>query len=630
MSFHYLSNTPLKEALEEYINILTDNGLNHKTETIPVIKSSGRITAQAVYATFCSPHYNASAMDGIAVIASDTYGASETTPAILTKEKYKYVDTGDPLPDNYDAVVMIEDVINIDTEQNGSIKLYEAVSPWSHIRQIGEDICAGEMILTSYTKISPSAVGALIAGGINEIVVIKKPIVGFIPTGDEIVSTNNAPKTGEIPEFNSAIFSAMLSDYGAEPKVYDIVPDDKAKIKSALKTAIKECDIVLLGAGSSAGREDYSALVISEVGEVVCHGIAIKPGKPTILGFCKNKPIIGLPGYPVSGIIVLDQILRPIIDLINKTGTRHKKIVKAKLTKTIVSSLKYKEFVRVRMGYVQDNLIATPLAGGSGIVTSFMRADGIVEVPQGVEGYVSGETVDVRLLRPIEELQQSLVVIGSHDPLLDELADILQMQHRDILMRSAHVGSMGGLLAIRNGQAHVAGIHLLDEKTGLYNESFVKKMLPENTAHIIKCVKRQQGLIVKKGNPKNITGISDLIKNKVRFVNRQKGSGTRILMDYLCKKENIDTTKIYGYDREEFTHTSVAALIASDSSDVGLGIYSAAKLYDLDFLHICDEEYDLLIANHAQELPMVQKLLEAIQSEEFENRLKKLGGYNRA
>ncbi|MDR2600579.1 MAG: molybdopterin biosynthesis protein [Oscillospiraceae bacterium] len=629
MSFHYLSNTPLEKALDEYINILINNGMKYKTEIIPVIKSSGRITATAVYATFCSPHYNASAMDGIAVLASDTFGASETTPITLTKQQYQHVDTGDPLPDGYDAVIMIEDVINIDTGENGDIKLYEAISPWSHIRQIGEDICAGEMILTSFMKISPSAVGALIAGGVSEVTVIKQPIVGFIPTGDEIVPSKTIPKTGEIPEFNSAIFSAMLSNYGAVPKVYDIVPDNKEKIKNALKSAFKECDIVLLGAGSSAGREDYSVSIIGEVGEVVCHGIAIKPGKPTILGHYKGKPVIGLPGYPVSGIIVLDQILRPILDLFNKTGVRKKKYTEATLSKSIVSSLKYKEFVRVRMGYVQDKLIAAPLGGGSGVVTSFMRADGIIEVPQGVEGYSSGEIINVRLLRPLEELQQSLVVIGSHDPLLDELADILRIKHGDILMRSAHVGSMGGLLAIRNGQAHIAGIHLLDEKTGLYNESFIKKMIPDGNIHLIKCVKRQQGLIVKKGNPNNITGIADLNKDNIRYVNRQKGSGTRILIDYLCKKEGIDTSGIYGYDREEFTHTSVAALIASDSADVGLGIYSAAKLYNLDFLHICDEEYDLLIAGHAYNLPMVQKLLTELNSDEFTKRLNNLGGYCR-
>ena len=626
MSFKYLTNISLEKAKEDYLEILTKNGMESKSEVISVMEAAGRTTAQPVYARICAPHYNASAMDGIALEARITFGASETSPALITADQYKRLDTGDPLPEGCDCVVMIEDVIETG-DGSGTIKLYEAAAPWQHIRQIGEDICAGEIIMLSYSTVTPSALGAMIAGGVTEISVIKRPLVGIIPTGDEIVSPTSDPKEGDILEFNSSIFSAMLRNWGAETKTYPIVPDNLDEIINALKAALLECDMVILNAGSSAGSEDYAHDAISDIGNVLYHGLAIKPGKPAILGYQGSKPVLGVPGYPVSGIIVIEQLLRPIIEILNKNIPESDMYTDAVLSKSVVSTLKYKEFVRVRMGYVGDRLIASPLNRGSGVVTSFMKADGIIEVPQGVEGYESGENVTVRLLRSEEELRRSLVVIGSHDPLLDELAELLRVRYGDVSMSSTHVGSMGGILAARRGESHVTGTHLLDIETGEYNLSFVRKLLPKGGARLVQCVKRTQGIMARKGNPKGIAAISDLAQEGLRYVNRQKGSGTRILIDYLCDKDNIDTSLIYGYDREELTHTSVAALIAADSADAGLGVFSAAKLYDLEFIPICQEQYDLLIPDSSWELPMVQKMLEVLKSDAFRERLDDLGGY---
>jgi len=256
-----------------------------------------------------------------------------------------------------------------------------------------------------------------------------------------------------------------------------------------------------------------------------------------------------------------------------------------------------------------------------------MRADGILEIPQGTEGYETGKSVNINLLRPKEDLHNSIVIIGSHDPLIDELSDLLRMKNKSLSIGSAHVGSMSGLIAIRKGEAHIAGTHLLDEETGEYNIPFVKKIIPDGGVRLIECVRRTQGLILQKGNPKKISDVKDLINDGVRYVNRQKGSGTRILFDYLCRQNDTDTGKIYGYDREEYTHTSVAALIAAGSADAGMGIFSAAKIYDLDFIPVCDEQYDLLIPDHAWELPIVQKVIEILKTNEFKDRLIKLGGY---
>lgn len=624
MSFEYLTNVALQQAKQEYLQLLKGNGFWPQSETVPVYEACGRVTARAVYANICAPHYAASAMDGVAVHAKDTFGATETTPITLPAEKYIVLDTGDPIPEGCDAVIMVEDIVKRD---DGSITIHASAAPWQHIRQIGEDICAGEMILPAHMRISPSAIGAMIAGGVLEIEVIRKPVVGIIPTGNEIIPPCADPKPGDILEFNSSIFSAMVRQWGAEAKTYPIVPDKFEQIKDMAAKAAEECDMVLLNAGSSAGREDYSAMVIRELGQVLYHGIAMKPGKPAILGAKGAKPILGVPGYPVSGIIVIEELLKPLVEDWLKVTDQPAQYVKAVLTRPVVSGLKYQEFVRVRLGYVGSRLMASPLSRGSGVVSSFMKADGILEVPQGVEGYEAGSEVTVKLLCREDKLKNTLVVIGSHDPLLDELGDRMHIENSKVFMSSAHVGSMGGIMAIRRGEAHVAGCHLLDTATGVYNKAFIRKYFPKGDVKLVRCVGRQQGLMVQHGNPLNIQKFRDIAREGIRYVNRQKGSGTRILTDYLCRTEQVDPASIYGYEREELTHTSVAAQIASGSADVGMGIYSAAKLYDLDFIPICIEEYDLLIPNHAWDTPMVQQLLATLKSEAFREKITAMGGY---
>lgn len=624
MGFEYLTNVPLEQARREYLELLEHQGFEPQTQVIPVYESCGRVTAEAVYAHICAPHYTASAMDGVAVCARDTFGATETTPVTLHPEQFTVLDTGDPVPEGRDAVIMVEDLVK---NEDGSITIHAAAAPWQHIRQIGEDVCAGEMILPGHMTVTPAAIGAMIAGGVLELRVIRRPVVGVIPTGDEIIPPCTDPRPGDILEFNGSIFSAMVGQWGAEPVVYPIVPDDFDRIKAMVEKASDQCDMVILNAGSSAGREDFSAQVIRQLGQVLYHGIAIKPGKPAILG-CRGKTaILGVPGYPVSGIIVIEQFLKPLIEHWLKTAAQPEHYAQATLTRPVVSGLKYQEFVRVRMGAVGGRLMASPLSRGSGVVSSFMKADGILEVPQGLEGYEAGEEVTLRLLSPMEKLRNTLVVIGSHDPLLDELADMLHLGDPRLYMSSSHVGSMGGIMAIRRGEAHMAGCHLLDTADGTYNRSFIRKYFPKGDVKLVSCVGRQQGLMVARGNPLNICSFADISRQGIRYVNRQKGSGTRILTDYLCSREKVEPSDVYGYTREELTHTSVAAQIACGSADVGMGIYSAAKLYDLDFIPICIEEYDLIIPDHAWDSPMVQQLLTILRSDAFREKILSMGGY---
>ncbi len=623
MKYEYLSNTPLKEAVDDFLAELHAAGFTHKTESVSTAASLGRITAKAVYAKLSSPHYNSCAMDGIAVRAADTYGASATTPVTLGGEKYIAVDTGDPLPEGCDSVVMIEDVLY----DGSKAKIIAPVTPWQNVRQIGEDICSGDMLLTSFTKITPYSLGALIAAGVTEIEAVKKPLCGIIPTGDEIVMPCGDPKTGDIIEFNSSIFSAMLAEWGCESKVYPIVKDKKELIAAALDKSLDECDITLINAGSSAGRDDYTASVIAQSGKVIHHGIAIKPGKPAVLGVCRGKAVIGVPGYPVSGIIVLLETVKPVIEQLLKTKIPAGEYEQATLAKHVNSSLKYEEYIRVQLGRVNGRLTAVPLNKGAGVVTSFVKADGLLSIPQNSEGLENGAKAAVQLLKPAERINSTIVVTGSHDPLIDEIADIMRVAGSAYYLSSSHVGSTGGLIAVKRGEAHTGGTHLLDEQTGLYNTPYLQKHFTENEAVLIHCVNRQQGLMLQNGNPKNICSLKDIAADNVSYVNRQKGSGTRVLLDYLLQKDNIDKANIYGYEREEFTHTAVAALVAAGSADCGMGIYSAAKIYSLDFIPLCNEQYDFVMLKENIELPMIKEFIAILKSREFARRISAMGGY---
>lgn len=624
MKYEYLSNVPLTQAVKEYLSFLKTNGMTYRTETIPVCDALDRVTAAAVYAKICAPHYNASAMDGIALQADVTFGATETTPVTLSPAQFTRVDTGDPMPLGTNAVVMIEDCV----EDGDDILLYAAAAPWQHVRQIGEDIAAGDMILPSYSVIEPAVIGAMLAGGVLTVETLCKPRVGIIPTGDEIVLPSDHPAEGDVMEFNSAIFSGMLRRWGAEPVVYPIVKDDFSAIAGALSNAANDCDAVLLCAGTSAGRDDDTTAVIKRLGEVLYHGIAMKPGKPAVLGRVGTKPVVGVPGYPVSGIIVLEELVAPVVDALLMRPKRVTEHVCVNMGRKLTKSLKYREFVRATLGLGSDGVLtAVPLNRGAGVVTSFVKADCLLDVPQSVEGYEAGARAQARLLKPVERITRTVRIIGSHDPLIDEAADVLKRANPEAFVSGTHVGSMGGVMAVLRGEAQMGGIHLLDESDGSYNVSYIDRYFPHGGVALIECVQRVQGLMVAPGNPKGITAMADLAQTGISYVNRQRGSGTRILCDYLLKKEGIAESSIDGYAREEMTHTAVAAQIAAGTADCGLGILSAARIYGLDFIPLCNEQYDLLCSLDALDNSMVQSFIQVLQGDAFRARLMRLGGY---
>lgn len=620
----FLSNIDLNDAIKLYFSRLPT--IKGEKEIIPSSDSAGRVTFTPIYAKMSSPFYNSSAMDGIAILSTKTHGASDRHHIELVEgNDYIVVDTGDPVPKEYDSVIMVEDLINI---EKGKIAIYKSAIPWQNIRAIGEDIVETQLIVPSKHVIRPVDIGSIIAGGVYEVQVYKSPVVGIIPTGTEMVEPGVELKVGDIVEFNSRVFSAQVREWGGVPKRFDIVKDDYGLIKEAVKKAADKCDIILINAGSSAGREDFTCSVIEELGEVCVHGVAIKPGKPVILGSIAGKPVVGIPGFPVSAYFVMENIVKRIVHEFIGLNIEGKKTVEAVLSRRTMSSLKYLEFVRVKLGYVGDKFIATPISRGAGTTISLVRADGVLEVPQSVEGYEAGTVLNVKLLRSVEEIKNTLVCIGSHDPIIDTASDLLHIRNGKYFLTSAHVGSMGGIMALKSGETHIAPIHLLDMEGGSYNIPYIKKYLPDKDMALIKGVKRIQGLMVTRGNPLNIKSLQDIVTKKLSFVNRQRGSGTRLFLDYNLKKLHIDSKEILGYDREEFTHIGVAAVIAAGDANCGLGIYSAAKLMDLDFIALGNEEYDFVVPRDFLSLDIITEFIEVIKSHEFKDELLKLGGYD--
>ena len=608
----YIENNSLKETLDNYIINIKSIG----TESINTIDAVGRVCSKAIFAEVCDPTYNASAMDGIAVCSADTINASELKPLVLKEGQYQYVNTGNAINQPYDSVIMIEDVIN---NEDGTISIIAPSKPWQHIRCIGETVVATEMVVPSKYIIRELDLGAILASGNSKIEVYKKPRVAVIPTGNEMVEDTKDLQKGKLMESNSRVMSALVKLYGGEPNRYGICIDDEALLEETIKKAVKENDAVLINAGSSAGTKDYTKKIIERLGKVYTHGLAIKPGKPTILGIIDGKPVIGVPGYPVSAYIVMEKVVKEVIARMLNIEPIPRTKVNAIMTKRVVSSLKNEEFIRVALGYVEGKLVATPMERGAAAVMSMVKADGIVDLDRNTEGIEAGETVEVELYRPLEEIKKKLVIIGSHDVVIDILGDSMPVS-------SAHVGSMGGILALKANSAHIAPIHLLDKDTGEYNVPFVKKFFDEDMA-LIKGLGRTQGILVPKGNKNNITSVAQLKGGKFSFANRQNGAGTRLLFDYQLEKNGVDKNEVVGYDKEYTTHLAVASAVLNGVADCGMAVLSAANIMGLDFIPVGEESYDFLVKADMLDDPRIKQFISILQSKEFKEKVEKIGGY---
>lgn len=623
----YLKKKSLEEA--KRVSSMLADLIHLGDETIPVIQAWGRVTSQPVFAKISSPPFHCAAMDGIAVRAESTYGATEDAPRVLSLgQEAIFINTGQALPSGMNAVIMIEEIHQIDSE---GVEIREAAYPWQHVRPIGEDIVATEMVLPANHKITPYDIGALLASGHQRIQVKKKPKVLILPTGSELIEpedVNLSDPLSKVIESNSYVLNQLVIEDGGEPIRHPIVEDNFDQIRNTLLSKVKEVDLILIIAGSSAGSKDYTRSIIEEAGEIYAHGISMMPGKPALLGRLNNRPIIGIPGYPVSAIMAYEELVRPLLHQVLHLIKPERVRLSVYPTRKIPSKLGTEEFLRVNVGKVGEKFYASPLPRGSGIITSVTKADGILRIPSLSEGVEESREVEVELLRPLEVILNNVVMVGSHDLTIDLLANLLRECYPPIFLSSQSVGSLGGILALKNGFCHLAGTHLLDPESGEYNFPYLRTYLREMEVKVINLVYREQGLIVQRNNPKGLRSLKDLLREDIAFINRQKGSGTRILLDHELKKLSIEPTQIRGYEKEEYTHMAVASLVASGIVDAGLGILSSAKALNLDFIPVAKERYDLVIPPLYLKEEKVQKVIETVRSKKFKEEVLRLGGYD--
>ncbi|MCY4019129.1 MAG: molybdopterin biosynthesis protein [Chloroflexi bacterium] len=622
----YLEDVPLDEARAKLQAALLAAGRLGPLpgESVLLDRALGRVTAAPVRAKLSSPHYHCAAMDGYAVAAADTRDARETQAISLRLgREAQAVNTGDPLPENTDAVIMIEHVNQTD---DGRLLIYASVAPWQHVRLMGEDMVTTETVLQVNHQLRPVDLGALAGCGHATVMVRRKPRVAIIPTGGELVPPDRRPERGQLIEFNSLILGAQIREAGGEATTSEIVGDSLAGLRSALQEALDAApDLILVLSGSSAGSHDFTAGAIEELGDLLVHGIAVRPGHPVIMGMIGTTPIIGVPGYPVSAALTGELLIAPLIRAWQGLSPAEPATVEAVSTRKIVSPIGDDDFLRVALAEIDGRLRATPLQRGAGVITSLVQADGLAHIPRFHEGVDRGEAMRVSLYRSLSQIKSTIMVMGSHDPMLDLLATHLRLFSAARRIVSVNLGSIGGLIALRRGEAHLAGSHLFDPATASYNLSFIRKYLPNEPCQLVTFAQREQGLILPPGNPRGISEISDI--RGLRYVNRQRGAGTRVLFDHLLDQHGIASHEITGYAHEEYTHLGVAAAVADGIGDCGMGLRSAAEAMGLDFLGLTWERFDLVIPRRALETTSLQALLTVLRSADFKRELGAQSGY---
>lgn len=619
-----------------------------RKEVIPLPRAVGRVLAEDVTAPIDVPPFDRAAMDGYALKAADTFYSEEEKPStlkllgyVLAGEKKKIelsagecagIATGAPIPKGANAVVMVE----YTHREKDRVKIYRPVAPGENIMAAGSDIMQGELILRAGAVLSPRETGVLAALGITRVPVYKKPRAALISTGDEILEPGSDLEYGKIYDVNARAIGDAVVENGGEVEFLGIVEDKPEPLLRKLKEAVAgDYDLILTSGGTSAGIGDLSYRVFDELGKpgVVVHGIAIKPGKPTIIAFARGKPIFGLPGYPTSAMIIFDVFVAPILRGLAGLGKKSLKKIKAKAAMRLYSGRGRYEYLLVNLVKgLGEEYSAYPLLTGSGAITTLAEADGFIEIPANTEMIAEGTILDVTLLSDTIK-PADLTIIGSHcigiDLILSTAANVAPLSAKVI-----NVGSSGGLAAVRRGESDISGTHLIDESTGEYNFPFLRKLVVADKAYLVRGYDREQGFLIAKGNPNGIEGIQDMFRSDVSFINRNPGSGTRVLLDLelakLAEEKGTDlkavVEKISGYEIEAKSHSAVAAAVAFGRADMGLAIKTVAEHYSLDFIPLREEKYDFAIPKDRIDKPAVKRFLDVLRSKEFSRELEKTPG----
>ena len=603
------------------------------TEIVSIKRSLGRILAEDIRAPISLPPFDRSSVDGYAVRSPDIASADEHKPIKLRLKGHVKVgetprlevndheaievDTGAAIPPGADSVVMEE---YTSRENENTIIVYRSTSPGENVFYTGTDVMKDELVLTRGTRIGIKEISILSSLGINKVKVYMKPRIAIISTGRELIPPGSSYVPFKIYDTNSYMIYSFLTTLGCHAEILGIIPDDYDKLSSSIMKACEFYDLIITSGGTSAGKEDIVYRVLNDIGNIIVHGLRTRPGKPTLIALVNKKLVIGLPGHPVSAFMIMHVLVRPIVLKMMGCRRLNYPYIRAKLSRKLVLRKGYLNIIPVALIRVNDGFIAYPTFKGSGLLSSIIPADGFIEVEGNKEFLPANTWVEVKLFSDKISLPD-LTFIGSHCLVTDKILSSLEM--KGFLIRRIYVGSLEGLKACIRGEADIAGIHLLHEDSGQYNVPFIKLYGAEDKVVLIRGFKRRQGLVVAKGNPKSITNLKDILtRNDIRFVNRNKGSGTRILLDILlrsiCKEEGIDFNsaikRIKGYSWEVFTHTAVASAILHGKADVGIAVEYVARLMGLDFIPIAVEQYDYVIPRSKLSTKPVQQFLAMLKA----------------
>jgi putative molybdopterin biosynthesis protein len=554
------------------------------TDAVPLDQALGRITAEPIRAGRSVPGFDAAAMDGYAVTAASTAGA----PVVLAEGTFRHVDTGSPLPPEADAVAKREDVV-----VDGGLRLARPVPPYANVRQVGEDVAAGELLFEGGRTLRPADLAVLASVGQTTVSVRGRPRVVIVPTGDELVGLGTEPGDGQVVDTNSLMLAAMVEEAGGVATTGPIVADDPDLLADALAAAAAEGDLVLLLSGSAGGAGDHALSVLQRLGRVVAHGVAIKPGHPVVLAHCGPVPVIGVPGYPVSAALAFELLGAPLLAELSGRTAQPRPRVRATVALELRSMPATDEWVRIRLARRGRELVATPLRRGAGVLSSLARADGLTCVPIGSTLVAGGEEIEVELLRPLVEIERALVVSGSTDPLVDELA-----ARFDLLADCD--GSANGAASLVAGRCHLALVAMQDVAPA---------------ADVISTWERTLGLVVAPGDPLALRGVEGLRRREVRLVNRQRGSAARRRLDELLAALSIDPTAVTGYHREARSHAAAVAAVAAGVADCAVASEAAARIHDLGFVPLCTQALALVVADELTTDDRIVRLREALAPE---------------
>jgi len=626
-----LQEWPAEEALDRFLSELEFQKALHRPqiETVPLSLALRRITSRSVLAAMDSPHYYSAAIDGLLVRSADTFAATREHPVELSiTASTAFVEMGSPVPEGFDAVVPLYE---LESSAPGTVSLWRPSNPWRNVRPAGEDVQQNEVVIPKDHRISPVDIGALAAAGVERLEVYQQPRVAILTLGNHLVPAGVPPQVGQMIDSNSLTLNGLVQEVGGVPLMRPITAERLEEAGKAIREAAQEADLLLVVAGASHGTALVSRLV-GDLGERVLHGVALNPCQSLVLGVVEGKPVLGLPFHPVGVFAGFEAFARPVLEQMLGPSVSQEDLPRVSATLAVPfrrNNAGSEEFLRVRMGWVDDRLVAVPEVGGASTLMSLVRASGLFRVNADVEELPARTNVSVRLLSPQRSLHNNILVLGTHDITFDLLRSIMRVTYPELTLHTSATGGMKGLQAVRAGLCHAAAIHLFDEATGEYNVPFLTQApLPEPMVLMNLCT-RNLGLIVAPGNPHKICGLSDLSRADLRFINRQKGSGTRVLLDYHLRKLGIDPDKIDGFPREVKTHMAVAAAVSSQAVDCGPGISTAARTLRLDFVPCLEERLDLLIPKRFYSRFPVAGLVQVVRSSRFKHEAAlQLGDYD--